>query len=375
MTGLYLHIPFCRKKCHYCNFVIAPALSGASHDIFLTALEKEAEHYARRFADVVFETVYLGGGTPSTLGAGEFERLFHILKSHFRWKKEAELTCEINPGDGDREQALLLKKLGANRASLGAQSFREETLKRINRAHGAGEIESSFRHLREAGFKNINMDLILSLPGESWSMVCASLEQAVHLDPEHISLYELTIEDKTVFGRLHHEGKLDLPNEQEQFGMLSKARDFLKKSGYRHYELLNYAKPGFESQHNRLYWANEEYLGLGPGAYSYFDARRFRNSQSHEQYLDKISRNDWEACEEETLDEKKKDIESFLLALRLTDGADAGRFRSVIGDFNGEISSLCEKGLLVQEHDRVCLSAKGQFFAETVFTELCVKMP
>ncbi len=372
MTGLYVHIPFCQKKCHYCNFVIAPVGSAVSHRVFLGALEKEAKHYAGRFADTVFETVYLGGGTPSTLRTGEFEWLFQILKSHFRWKKEAELTCEINPGDVDLDKAFLLKRLGANRASLGAQSFHEETLRTLNRAHGAGQIESSFRYLRDAGFKNINMDLILSLPGESWNMVRTSLEQTVLLKPEHISLYELTVEEKTVFGQRQRHGKLELPDEQQQFAMLSNARVFLQQAGYRHYELLNYAKPGYESRHNLLYWANEDYLGLGPGAYSYFDTRRFKNSESHEQYLDKISRNDWDACEEETLEGKKKEIESFLLALRLTDGAEAERFCSLLQNFKDEIVSLCEKGLLVQEEGYVRLSAKGQFFAETVFTELSV---
>jgi oxygen-independent coproporphyrinogen-3 oxidase len=257
-----------------------------------------------------------------------------------------------------------------NRVSLGAQSFHEHTLRSLNRAHCVTDIESSFRHLREAGFENINLDLILSLPGESWSMVLASLEKAVLLKPNHISLYELTIEEKTVLGRLQQEGKLNLPSEEEQLGILSKARDFLQEAGYRHYELLNYAKPGFESRHNQLYWANEEYLGLGPGAYSYFDGRRFKNSESYEQYLDKIFRGVWTACEEEVLDAKKKETESFLLALRLTDGANTGRFHSLIEDFEDEISDLCEKGLLIREENRVRLSCKGQFFAETVFAEL-----
>ena len=370
MTGLYIHIPFCRKKCHYCNFVIAPVGSAMSRSSFLAALEKEAEHFATRFSDVIFETVYLGGGTPSTLELDEWEWLFHILRRNFRWKADAELTCEVNPGDADLNKAFFLKKLGINRVSLGAQSFHEETLKRINRAHHAGDIESSFRYLRDAGFKNINMDLILSLPGESWSLAQASLEKTIHLNPEHISLYELTIEEKTVFGRLAHEGKLSLLGEEEQFAVLSNARVFLQKAGYRHYELLNYAKPGFESRHNQLYWANEDYLGLGPGATSYFDGRRFRNSDSYEQYLEKISRNDWSAHEEEILDAKKKEIESFLLALRLADGASVERFHLLILNFEEEIDDLCEKGLLIKVEGRLQLSAKGQFFAETVFTEL-----
>lgn len=370
MTGLYIHIPFCRKKCHYCNFVIALASSDKRRGAFLEALSKEAAHYAERFSDVIFDTVYLGGGTPSTLEADELEQLFQCLHKNFRWKIDAELTCEVNPGDVDPDKALLLKKLGVNRVSLGAQSFHEETLRRLNRTHQAQDIESSFSNLRAVGFKNINLDLILSLPGEPWSAVQASLKKTMCLNPEHISLYELTVEDKTVFGRLAREGKLNGPGEEEQFAILSNARAFLKKAGYRHYELLNYAKPGFESKHNLLYWANGEYLGLGPGAYSYFDGRRFKNSESYEQYVDKIAKNNWNAHEGEWLDDKKKAIESFLLALRLTDGTDVRRFGPVIKDFEDEISDLCKKGLLVKENSRIRLSPKGQFLAETVFAEL-----
>jgi oxygen-independent coproporphyrinogen-3 oxidase len=371
MTGLYVHIPFCKKKCHYCNFVVALAGTDASHRVYLNALEKEAAHTAGRFADTAFDTVYLGGGTPSTLRTGEFEWLFHILKGHFHWKKDAEITCEVNPGDiPGLERAFFLKRLGIDRVSLGAQSFHDETLKRLNRDHGTAEIESAFRYLRDAGFKNISLDLILSLPGESWSAARESLERAARLSPEHISLYELTIEDKTVFARMRREGTLELPSEEEQFETLSNARLFLQEAGYRHYELLSYARPGFESRHNLLYWANEDYLGLGPGAYSYFDGRRFRNSGSYEEYLKKVLAGDWTALEEETLDVRKKELESLLLALRLTDGADAAKFSSVISERRGEIAGLREKGLLLEEQGRLRLSARGQFFAETVFTEL-----
>ncbi len=350
--------------------MIAPVGSSASRGLFLQALETEAKHYAERFAEVVFETVYLGGGTPSTLEAEELERLFAIIRRYFHWKENAELTCEVNPGDADLEKALLLKKLGVNRVSLGAQSFHADTLERLNRAHSAQQIEHSFRHLRDAGFKNINLDLILSLPGESWNKVRASLEKTMALGPEHISLYELTIEEKTVFGRLHQEGKLNLSNEEQQWTILSNARIFLQQAGYRHYELLNYAKTGFESRHNLLYWANQDYLGLGPGAYSYFDGRRFKNSDSQERYLDKISRNDWSADEEEVLDPKKKETESFLLALRLAEGVSMDRFYSFVEGSKEEIVGLCEKGLLIREANRLRLSPRGQFFAETVFAEL-----
>jgi oxygen-independent coproporphyrinogen-3 oxidase len=370
MTGLYVHVPFCKKKCHYCNFTIALSGSEEHHGLFLAALERETQRYRERFKEVLFETLYLGGGTPSALRPNELERLFSILAKDLKWKHDAEVTCEVNPGDADEVKARLLRDLGVNRISFGAQSFHDETLKKLNRAHDAADIARSFKVLRETGFTNINLDLILSLPGEDWNKARHSLEEAVGLGPEHISLYELSIEDKTVFGDLHKKGKLALPGEEEQFETLSKAREFLKAKGYAHYELLNYAKPGFESRHNLLYWANEDTLGLGPGAYTHSNGRRYRFSDSYQQYLAKISSGDWSVGEEETLDKEKKDVETFLLALRLTEGAAIEKFHAVLRRFNDEIQSLTEQGLLIEEDGRLRLTARGQFFAETVFTEL-----
>jgi oxygen-independent coproporphyrinogen-3 oxidase len=370
MTGLYVHVPFCKKKCHYCNFTIALSGSQERHGTFLAALERESLRHHGRFKDVSFETVYLGGGTPSSLRSGELNRLFSVLAVHFKWKPDAEITCEVNPGDVDREKAELLLGLGVNRVSFGAQSFHDDTLKRLNRAHDASEITRSYGILRNSGFKNINLDLILSLPGEGWDKVRVSLEKAVKLSPEHISLYELTVETKTVFGDLHEKGRLRLPDEETQFETLSKAREFLKSQGYAHYELLNYAKPGFESRHNRLYWANHEYLGLGPGAYSYIDGRRSRFAESYASYLSKIRAGDWTASEEEVLSPGNKEIESFLLALRLSEGASAARFENVLGSFGKDLTDLLEKGLLLHDNGRIRLSQKGQFLAESVFTQL-----
>ncbi len=370
MTGLYIHIPFCVKKCHYCDFVIAPADPPEGRAAFLEALEREASRIAPELEGVVFDTVYLGGGTPSVLSKPEFEALFGMLRSHFHWKTTAEITCETNPGDVDAGKANLLKKLGVNRVSLGAQSFHDDTLKQLNRTHDADSIFKSFNLLRESGFTNINLDLILSLPGEGWDRARISLERLAALEPEHVSIYELAIEKKTVFGELHRRGELKLPAEEEQFDILSNARRFLQDHGWRHYELLNYAKPGRESRHNLLYWANEDTVGLGPGAYSYYKGRRSRLTDSYRQYLVKTTAGDWKPLEEETLSGEKREVESFLLALRLSEGALSERFASVLRRFEGELRDLTEKGMLSQEGGRVKLTTRGQFLAETVFAEL-----
>ncbi len=370
MIGLYVHIPFCVKKCHYCDFVVTTTGGAEVKNDFLDALEKEVIYYSPQLRGKKFDTVYLGGGTPSTLDAVQIWRVFSILRGHFSFRSGIEITCEVNPGDLNEEKAGAYRELGINRISLGAQSFHDDTLKRINRAHGSREIYQSFALLRREGFKNINMDLILSLPGETLKESEHSLRELKRLDPDHVSIYELTIEEKTVFGEQFKKGALKLPDEEEELQILSFAREFLKQSGYLHYELLNYAKPGFQSRHNCLYWANEATLGLGPGAFSYLDGRRFRNSFDVDEYLRKIKNGDWSASEEETLTPEKKETESFLLSLRLLEGSDLGRFRSVKSRLGGALSGLMDEGLLTNEGGKVRLTGRGQFFAETVFAEL-----
>ena len=370
MLGLYIHIPFCAKKCHYCNFVITLSGDPDQRGLFLSALAKEAAHEAPHFEGRSFDTLYFGGGTPSVLSADETERLFRIIRGHFHVKEDAEITWEANPGDADKEKVSLYRSLGTNRVSLGAQSFNDATLKRLNRSHDAGDIRRSFQLFRDGGFGNINLDLILSLPRETLGDVERSLTEAVRLGPDHISLYELAIEEGTRFGRQFKQGTLALPDEALGLQMLSFARQYLKNEGYRHYELLNYARPGFESRHNLLYWSNEEYLGLGPGAFSYVGGRRSRTSATVGEYLRKMEKGDWAAREEEMLDTGKKEIESFLLALRLTEGASLSRFRGLVAKFNRPIRELSGKGLLAETENKIRLTPRGQFFAETVFAEL-----
>ena len=370
MKGLYIHIPFCEKKCHYCDFVITGRGSAPKRQRFLSALASEMDHKIKSAEDQTFDTLYIGGGTPSALDAGESRKLFELIESRFMFNSGSEKTLEANPGDLTFEKAALYRKAGINRISLGAQSFREETLHGINRAHGSKAISESFKILRDTGFDNISLDLILALPGETLEDVRFSLDKLLELGPEHVSLYELTVEERTVFGRLQKEGKLVLPREETSLQMLQTARQFLKDNGFVHYELLSYAKPGRESKHNLLYWANEEYLGLGPGAFSYLGGRRFRSSSSYEEYLSKIEAGDWTSLEDDTLSPDKKEIESFLLALRLTEGVQASKFSGLISKLTVPLERLAGQELLSVDDRIVRLTPKGQLFAETVFTEL-----
>lgn len=370
MMGLYLHVPFCSKKCYYCDFVVTTVRGAAAHARFLDALAVEAAHRAPRFSDTRFSTLYVGGGTPSSLDAGETRRFFAIVRSNFTFEEGAEISWEANPEDVTAEKAAAYRALGVTRVSLGAQSFDDAVLADLNRAHDATAIDRAFRVLRDAGLEDVNLDLMLALPGQNLASVRRALERVATLSPTHVSLYELVVEEGTVFASRRKKGKLALPDDDRALEMLKTARSFLKQNGFCHYELLNYAKPGYESCHNRLYWANAEYLGLGPGAYSYFDGRRFRGAASLAEYLKKIDAEDWSARDEEALTPQAREIESFLLALRLTAGADQARFSSLLPKKENSLRRLEEDGLLVREEKTIRLTDRGQLFAETVFTEL-----
>lgn len=370
MAGLYLHIPFCSRKCHYCNFVITRAGSAEKHSHFLDALEREMDAAAPLARGLRFETLYVGGGTPSALSIGESRRVLAAVGRCFDVASDAEITWEANPADTHREKAAAWKSFGVNRVSLGAQSFHDDTLKRLNRDHDAAGIREAFGALRAEGFSNVSLDLMLSLPGDTLDRVRESLEAAVELSPEHISLYELVIEPGTVFERLFKRGRLALPKEDTELEALVFARDFLKEKGYTHYELLSYAKSGYASRHNLIYWKNEEYLSFGPGATSYRQGRRWKTALSVEEYMKKAEKGDWTAAEEETLAEDKKEIESLLLALRLSEGVSIARFAKTLNALKPAVDGLVVQGLVVHDGAKLKLTPRGQFFAETVFTEL-----
>lgn len=370
MTGLYVHIPFCEKKCHYCDFVTAPDTGSAARAGFLDALEAEIAHEAPRFEGIMFDTLYAGGGTPSRLDERETERFFAALRSAFRFSPGAEVTWEANPGDVDSAKAREWRSLGVNRVSLGAQSFDDAVLARLGRAHGEADTERTFAALRAAGFDNVSLDLMLALPGQTSASARESVERVVSLSPEHVSVYELTVEPRTPFGEKRRRGELDLPSEEEALGMLVDARGRLESAGLVQYELLSHARPGRESRHNRIYWDNRTCLGLGPGAYSYVDGRRSRRAATLDEYLRKCRIGDWSDADEETLGEPARRVESLLLALRLVDGADLAHHAEAAALLAEPVARLEAGGLLERRNGRLALTERGRLFAESVFSEL-----
>lgn len=369
-TGLYLHIPFCRVKCHYCNFVITLDRSAPMRERFLGALEKEISAARARYGNLSFETIYFGGGTPSALDSGEFSRVVSALRSSFSFNTLKEFTVEINPGDVDAEKIRAFKELGVNRASVGAQAFQQTLLEKMGRPHGASEIHETVKLLKKEGIENISLDLIFRLPGQDVNAFCSSLDEALSLEPAQLTLYDLEVHEKTRFGLMQKKGELALPDEDAHFEMFEKAAMKLKDAGYRHYELLSFARPGFESRHNRLYWENQDYLGLGPGAFSYLEGTRYQFSESVHQYLKKCEAGDWVPAVSDVLTPEKKEVESLLTGMRLEEGVDLRDFPLIRESLRPAIEELARDGLIETRDSRIALTFKGRALAETALLRL-----
>jgi len=370
MRGLYVHIPFCLKKCHYCNYVITVNRSSEMRERYFEALEREIRYASERYGKLSFDTLYLGGGTPSALGADEMKRVFNQLRSHFSFRTGGEITCEVNPGDVDAKKLKAYRKLGVNRISLGVQSTRDSLLQDLGRVHSAQATFETVELLHTLGFENLSFDLMLRLPRQTLQDVKEALDQALRLEASQVVVYDLNVHAGTVFGARAKRGELELPDEETHEAMFRLVEEVLKRAAFVQYEISSFAKPGFESQHNLIYWKNEEYLGLGPGAFSYMEGRRTQYARDVSRYLDKTFKGDWSVDEEEILTEETKEMETLLTGLRLREGVDATRFHRLRKHLNQETPSLIDDGLTELKNGRLFLTRKGRCLAETVFTRL-----
>lgn len=289
MAGIYLHIPFCRKRCHYCDFFKTTDLSQKAR--LLAGLKKELESRASELDSEIISTIYLGGGTPSVLLIDEQRDLLNTIHQNYTVSEDAEITMEANPDDLSQAILSALREIGYNRLSMGVQSFAEADLKLMNRRHGVLQAVQSVKWARNAGFKNISIDLIYGLPNQTMEEWERNVRIAVELDVQHISAYNLTYHEGTVFYDQLKKGILkELPDELslQQFELLIR---ILKEAGFEHYEISNFCKPGLYSQHNSSYWKNKKYLGIGPSAHSFdLNSRRW-NVSSIEKYLEGIENN------------------------------------------------------------------------------------
>ena len=370
MPGLYIHVPFCVRKCKYCDFYSVP-LDGATPR-FLGALERELRQLPLDFAP---DTVYIGGGTPTSMEPAALNQLVDLLKPVVARCRVIEWTCEANPGTLTREKADILKAAGVNRMSLGVQSFSAETLAFLGRIHSSAEAVDSYQLLRDAGFDNINVDLMYGIPGCSREDLEDDLGRVRQLAPEHIAAYCLIFEEGTPLTQMRDAGRLEELDDDEQLDQYRLVRADLGAAGYHHYEISNFAKPGFESRHNLLYWSAGEYIGCGPAAHSHWRGVRFGNPKSLEEYCAALEAGRAPRSFEEKLEPEAKAREMLIMGLRRLDGISVGEFRRTTGfDYRdlkpAEIDWLCHIGMLEEEDGRLRLTEKGLFVSDSVFAEL-----
>jgi oxygen-independent coproporphyrinogen III oxidase len=287
MAGLYLHIPFCKKACHYCDFHFSTQLDSTGQ--LREALSKELTLQANYLNDETLETIYFGGGTPSVLSSKELEQIFNSIQKNFAVDADAEITLEANPDDLSPEKIRELRDVGVNRLSIGIQSLDDQVLSFLNRSHNAGQALKCIESARKADFSNINVDLIYAIPERSISLLKKDIDELLNLEPEHISAYSLTIEEKTVFGNWAARGKFKPEEEEENAHQFELVMDMLADAGFEQYEISNYAKPGFQSRHNSSYWKQKMYLGVGPSAHSFNGYQRQVNVPNNQAYIKALS--------------------------------------------------------------------------------------
>lgn len=317
---LYIHIPFCVRKCQYCDFLSGPS-DEETKDRYIEALLQEI-HAAEHTEDYEIVSVFIGGGTPSALKAEAIASVMRTLQEKFFFCEDAEVTIEANPGTVDLEKLTIYRNVGINRLSLGLQSTDAEELKLLGRIHSYEEFLKSYEWARKAGFSNINIDLMFAIPGQTGEAWRQHLYQVAELNPEHISAYSLIIEEGTPFA----EQNLDLPDEDTEYQMYEDTAEILERYGYRQYEISNYAKQGYMCRHNAGYWQRLEYLGFGLGASSLYGGMRFSNTHQMQEYL-KESRNPDQIRKDVTVLSRNEQIEEFMfLGLRMTEGISEKKF-------------------------------------------------
>lgn len=371
--GLYVHIPFCVKKCGYCDF-LSWCGTLEEKETYVQALLKEIESYREFARGYRVSTVFVGGGTPSVLEAGQMERVLGNIQEVFELEKKPEITLEMNPGTVTEEKLQCYKENGVNRLSIGLQSVKNEKLEVLGRIHSYEEFLESYELARKAGFTNISVDLISSIPGqklEEWKEELAALSA---LSPEHISVYQLIIEAETPFYEKYAEHEELLPDEEESREIYLWTGSFLKEQGYEQYEISNYAKPGKESRHNLKYWERGDYLGLGLGAASMVRNIRMSNTKDMKTYLERCGQPKTMREDVQFLEEARQMEEFMFLGLRKTRGVSRKEFRRIFGQemdmvYEKALHKCLENGMLKEHKDRVYLSEEGVLLSNAVLSE------
>ena len=374
--GLYVHIPFCIKKCNYCDFLSAPA-DDATKKRYVDALCKEIEGYKELAKEYEPATIYFGGGTPSVLSIPLLGQIMDVIQKSFSVNQAAEITMEINPGTVTADKLKSYREMGINRLSIGVQSAKAEELNLLGRIHSFEDAKNTVQWAREAGFENISLDLISALPGQTLEDYESNVEAILSLHPEHISSYSLIVEEGTPFYEQYGEGAVkeaDLPEEETDRAMYAYTKKRLAEAGYERYEISNYAKPGFESRHNSSYWTGTEYLGFGLGASSLITNARYHNETDLATYIKEVEEGKDVRREIERLIREELMEEFMILGLRRMCGISRAEFQTRFGRpletvYGSALQKLKKQGLLTVEGDRVSLTELGIDVSNQVFVE------
>ena len=384
--GIYVHIPFCKKKCYYCDFISFDCMENKIDD-YINSLIKEIDKkdiieksddnvILKNFTGKKVTSIYIGGGTPSLIASKYILKILNAIKNKYELKENAEITIEVNPGTVTEEKLIDYKNAGINRLSIGLQSADDRILKLIGRIHTYEQFLNTYNLAKKVGFKNINVDLMLAIPTQTEKELVDSIIKVVNLNPNHISLYSLILEENTKLEELVKNKELELIDDDTERKMYWKTKNLLKKNGYNHYEISNFSKKGFESKHNMNCWNQEQYIGYGLAAHSYFSNTRFSNTDDLNEYILNINNDNInEIIEiEEVQDREKKAKEYMMLGFRKIKGISISDFERKfrvhpLFYFRFELEKLEKEGLIEIDLDNILLTEKGLDLANQVFEE------
>lgn len=369
LLGLYLHVPFCRSKCLYCDFCSFPNRGEEQYRSYTDALCRDLAARAEECSRHEVDTVYLGGGTPTVLPIECLSKILNTVFANYAIKRDAEITVECNPVTGNPVLFEVLRKAGVNRLSLGVQSVHADELRALGRLHRFSDVENTLRDARAAGFENISVDVMFGIPRQSTESYLETLERLVALEPTHLSAYGLTVEAETPFGRMGE--RLVLPDEEDVRRMYFLGAEFLERAGYRQYEISNFAKEGYASRHNLKYWSCEEYLGFGPAAYSDFGGKRFGNSRDLGAYLAGRSI----LSEYETPSGEERKNEYVMLRMRTAQGMRADDYARRFGtsfeeEFGRKLERYIGGGFVRRGEDSWAFTREGMYVSNAILSEI-----
>lgn len=376
-VGIYIHIPFCKQKCKYCDFT-SFACKEDIYDEYFKCLKKEISEKSDELdnENIEIDTIYIGGGTPSIVPTEYIEDIINLIYEKYNVSKIAEITIEANPGTIDKDKLEKYIEAGINRLSIGLQSTNDKLLKMLGRIHTYCEFEEVYKTARQVGFKNINVDLMIGLPNQTMKNVQESLEEIIKKSPEHISVYSLIVEENTKMFDLIESGELELPNENLEREMYWEVKNVLQENGYCHYEISNFAQKGFESKHNSNCWKQHSYLGFGVAAHSYYDGIRYSNITDLKTYIENFQNGEsvYNIIFHEKQSKEQMMKEYMLLGLRKISGVKISEFKEKFIDnpiyyFREQLNKLVKQNLLEVSEDSIYLTNKGLDLANVVWME------